>query len=82
MCADGRKQRDTIPKSETASPTVALESVFLTSVVDAHENRDVAVLDIPNAFIQTDMEGEKVVMKLKGELAELLVKTAPQLYRK
>ena len=28
------------------------------------------------------MEGEKVVMKLKGELAELLIKTAPEIYRK
>ncbi len=26
------------------------------------------------------MEGEKVIMKLRGELAELLVTTAPELY--
>ena len=80
VCADGRKQRDSIRKDEATSPTVALESVILTAIIEAHENRDVAVLDIPNAFIQTDMEGEKVIMKLCGELAELLVTTAPELY--
>ena len=36
-CADGRKQRDKITKQESASPTVATESVFITAVVDAHE---------------------------------------------
>ena len=36
-CADGRKQRDKIMKQESASPTVATESVFTTAVVDAHE---------------------------------------------
>ena len=36
-CADGRKQRDKITKHESASPTVATESVFITAVVDAHE---------------------------------------------
>ena len=55
---------------------------MLTSVIDAKENRDIAIIDIPNTFIQTEMEGEKVIMKLRGELAELLVTTSPQLYRK
>jgi len=52
-------------KENTASPTVALESIFLTSVIDAHENRDVEVIDILNAFIQADHKGDMVVLKLK-----------------
>jgi len=32
---------------------VATESVPLTCIVDVEEERDVAVIDIPNAFIQT-----------------------------
>ena len=36
-CADGQKQRDKITKQESDSPTVATESVFITAVVDAHE---------------------------------------------
>jgi hypothetical protein len=38
--AGGNKQRDT-------------EAVLLSCIIDAEEGRDVAVIDIPNAFIQT-----------------------------
>ena len=79
--ADGRKQREDAQKGDATSPTVHLESIMLTSVIDAKENRDIAVIDIPNAFIQTEMEGEKIIMKLRGDLAELLVTTSPKLYR-
>ena len=61
---------------------MSLESALLTTVIEASENRDVVILDIPNSFVQTDMEEETVFMKLRGELAELLVRTAPELYRK
>ena len=82
-CADGRKQREHIEKGEAASSTVSLESIVLTSVIDTEEGRDVAVINIPNAFVQTEMDkNEKVIMKLSGELAELLVTILPKLYRK
>ena len=80
--ADGRKQRGDIPKEDAASPTTSLEAIILTSMIEAQENRDVVVADIPNAFIQTDMEGDTVFMKLTGKAAEILVQTAPELYRK
>ena len=54
---------------------------MITAAIDAKEERDIACIDIPNAFIQTDMEGKKVIMKLRGEFAELLVTISPQLYR-
>jgi hypothetical protein len=44
FCADGRGQRGDWTKQETTLPTVSNESVFLTSVVDAHEKRDVAAI--------------------------------------
>jgi hypothetical protein len=34
-CADGRKQRETTPKQEASSPTVAIESVMLSATIDA-----------------------------------------------
>eukprot|EP00957_Ditylum_brightwellii_P086127 6552809-Ditylum_brightwellii.AAC.2 len=55
-CADGRKQCKTIPKEDVALPTVAPESVILTSVIDAKENRDVAITDIPGAYLSADMD--------------------------
>ncbi len=49
--AGGNKHRDFISKENASSPTVAMESVLLTSLVDVQENHDVAIVDIPNAFI-------------------------------
>jgi hypothetical protein len=80
-CADGRKQREYVTKEEASSPTVAIESVMLSCVIDAKENRDVGTVDLPGAFMQADME-DTVHMKLEGQMAELLVRIDPKLYRK
>ena len=50
-CADGRKQRDYIDKSETSSPTISTEAVFIIISIAAKEGRDVASVDIPGAFM-------------------------------
>ncbi len=78
----GNKQRDFISKENASSPTVATESVLLTSLVDVQENRDVAIVDIPNAFIQTVVENDedKVVMRIRGHMVDVLVKVAPSVY--
>jgi hypothetical protein len=80
--AGGNKLRDFISKENASSPTVATESVLLTSLVDAQENRDVAILDISNAFIQTVVEDDedKVVMRIRGHMVDVLVKVAPKVY--
>ena len=44
----------------------------MTSIVDALEERDVAIVDIPGAFLQTDMD-EVVYMVLQGKLVEALL---------
>ena len=71
-CADGRKQRSYINKEQSASPTVASESVFITAIIDALERRVVVVADIPGAFMHSDMDPE-VYMRLDGLMAELLL---------
>ena len=80
--ADGRRQREFIDKHEAASPTAKLESILITSVIDAKEERDVVTIDIPNAFIQTKVENDedKVIMRMRGRLAEYLVMIAPEIY--
>ncbi len=47
----GNKQRDYITKEDVSSPTVSAEAVMLTCVIYAVEGRDVAVIDVPNAFV-------------------------------
>jgi hypothetical protein len=78
MVVGGNKQRGTIDKVHASSPTVLLEPVLLTSRIDAKEWREVATINIPNAFVQTKLENkeEKGVMRLRGKLADLMVKFA------
>jgi Reverse transcriptase (RNA-dependent DNA polymerase) len=78
-CADGRKQRAYIAKADAASPTVATESVFLTAVVDAMEGREVAVVDVPGAFMQADMD-ELVHVRFTGKMVELLLEIDQEMY--
>lgn len=61
--------------SNAASPTAAFESVLLTATIDAMERLDVAIIDIPNAFVQTGIEDETDMegMRTRDKLAELLV---------
>jgi len=80
--AGGNKQRGFVEKEDASSPTVATKSVILTSMVDAIEERQTAVIDVPNAFIQTYVEDKSkhVIIRIRGLLAEMLVKIAPDVY--
>lgn len=80
-CVDGRKQRLYKSKEETSSPTVTTEGLFLSSVIDAKEGRDVATCDIPGAFLQAEID-EIIHMRLTGPLALLLTKVDKNLYEK
>jgi hypothetical protein len=79
-CTNGNPQREHIAKEEAAAPTIALESVFITSTIDAKESRKVVTVDIPGAFLHADNK-DYVIMKMVGTLAELMVKTNPKSYQ-
>jgi hypothetical protein len=72
-CINGAPQRAYISKEEAASPTVSVESTFITATIAAAEKRKVRCYDVPNAFVNMDID-EDVIMVLKGELAEMMVK--------
>ncbi len=52
-----------------SSPTVTAEAVMLTCVIDVQEDRDIAVVDIPNAFVQTVVDEEaaehRVIVRIR-----------------
>ena len=81
--AGGNKQRGYIRKEDASSPTVATQSVLLTCIIDAEERRDFAVIDVPNAFVQTRVEDEKdmAFIKIRGVLVDILVEIAPDVYK-
>ena len=77
-CADGRKQRLWKTKEETTSPTVCIEALYISCMIDAMENRDIATLDIPGAFMQASID-EEVHVKFDKELVDLLCQVDPSL---
>jgi hypothetical protein len=82
-CANGSTQREYIEREDAASPTASTDSIILTAVIDAKQNRDVMTADVPNAFVQTeiDQSGEKIVMKIRGVLVDMLVEMCPEIYQ-
>jgi hypothetical protein len=54
-----------------ASPTEASEAIITTGVIGAKQKRDVMTLDIPNAFVQTD---------IRGQLVDILLELCPGVY--
>ena len=59
----------------TYSPTVSLVSILTTLAIDAYEGRDVAIVDVPWAYLHTDTpqpEGKTVLLKLKDDFADIM----------
>ena len=66
---------------EASTPTVALELVMLTSVINATKGRDVTTMDIHESFISSSLPEDKIVyIFFLGKMAEFIVKTDQQLY--
>ena len=82
VCVDGRKYRKYLTKDNTSAPIMVMEALFLTCLINAMEHQKLAMVDIPGAFMQSDVEGETVHMNLEGKLAELLTKLNLKIYQK
>ena len=69
---------------EAISPTAYTESVIMTAVIDANERKDVATVDIPNAFCQTVITDEdathRIIVRLQGPVVDILCEIAPEVY--
>ena len=70
MVYNGKSTHEWLSRKDASSPTVALENIMLTTIVDAKEGHNVMTANIPNAFIQAQRpieEGkEQVIMKITG----------------
>jgi hypothetical protein len=76
------KQQDFITKEDVSSPMVLAEAVMLTCKINILEDQDIAVISIPNAFVQTVVEDEEhqVIIRIRGPLVYILVSIAPDVY--
>ncbi len=78
ICADGQGSWS---KQDTTLPTVLMELVFITAVVDTHKGCNIACFDIAGAFLHADLD-KNITKILKRKLSKLMVHVAPNLYRK
>jgi hypothetical protein len=55
---------------------------MFTCVIDAVKGKDVAVVNVPNAFVQTvvDDEEHSIIICIRGPLVDVLVSIAPEVY--
>ena len=53
---NGAPQRAYIPKEDAALPTVSTELMFITSAIAASKKRHVRCYDVPNVFVNTDVD--------------------------
>jgi hypothetical protein len=82
-CADSSKERRQTgyKKEDSASPTVATDSIMITATINAHERRDVSTIDIPGAFLNAYNDKETFMLPRVCR-AELMFQVDPNLYRK
>ena len=83
-CANGSFQRVYTNKDECSSPTPDFFAFKYICAIIALEERDVATVDLPGFFLQTEQEegNEKLILKLIGAVAMLLVEIDPKRWRK
>ena len=76
-CADGRSQRELYEKHETSSPTISTESLLISLIIDALEERDVAVADVVGAYLKAYMK-DFVLLKLTGQTVGIITEVNPK----
>ena len=74
------KSRDKISKQDAEYPTVALEVIRITSVMEYHKDHGVATINIPGVYLDTENK-ENMIMILRGRLEQLMAMVYTKLYQ-
>ena len=78
-CADGRPQICYITKEDASSPTISMEDFFNSLTINAHEGRDVAISDVPGAYLNADMPEDKfILLNIEGEFVDIMYEVNPK----
>ena len=78
MCMVGNKQE--MKKEEVSAPTISMEGLFITLVIDTEEERDVATIDIQGAFLQTAAKPGNFI-RFTGAMVDILCQLNPRLFK-
>ena len=78
-CVDGRPQAFLEQAIDPFSPTVSTETFLTSTVIDSHEEREVATADIEGAYLIVEMFDEEVFVDLDPVLTAIVVSMFPHL---
>ena len=73
-CSNGSKQRNYLKPDESVySPTCSTEALMATFVIDAMEQRYVAILDVPGDFLKTALPADRfLLMRIRDEFVDVM----------
>ena len=79
-CANGARKRKFIKDTDSfASPTVSLEAIMTTLMIDAYEGRNMPIADVPGAYLDAEFPKEKkVILKLSGVFVYIMCDINPE----
>ncbi|KAG7373305.1 reverse transcriptase RNA-dependent DNA polymerase [Nitzschia inconspicua] len=75
-CADGRPQKALYSKEATTSPTISIDALLVSLMINAKEQRDVAMADVEGAFLHAWMD-DFVLMKITGQSVDIMCSVNP-----
>ena len=78
-CADGSSQRKYVPREEASSPTLSLEALVGILLINAYEERDTAIFDVPGAYLHAKIPDDKfAILKIEGEFVDIMCDVNPE----
>ena len=78
-CADGSSQRSYVPRDEASSPTLSLEALMAILLINAYEERDTAIFDVPGAYLHAKMPADKfAILKIVGQFVDIMCEVNPE----
>lgn len=77
LVAGGHMQDPNVER-ESMSPTAKVESVLMALALAAAERRHLVAVDIGNAFLESEMTGEEVLIELDAFCCRILATIAPE----
>ena len=78
-CADGSTERSYVPREEASSPTLSFEALMGILLINAFEERDTAIFDVPGAYLHAKIPDDKfAILKIEGEFVDIMCEVNPE----
>ena len=59
-------------------PSISLEDLFTSPIIDLHEGRDVATFDVLGAYLNAGTPEDKfIILKIEGEFVDIMFEMNP-----